>query len=379
MVFVLLSMTCLLGVVAFAVDIGVLLRAKRVMQIAADSGAIAGAAELKYGDVTAAAGAAAAQNGITTVTVNNPPVNGPYAGNANYVEVIAYQDQSTFFMNMFNRSSMTVSARAVATLGSSGTCAYTLGTSGADFDNIGVASITLTNCGMLDNSASGNAFSNSIGALIFSANSIGIVGGRSSGLGVESFPSASPVTGIAAVSDPLAYLTEPSIASCGAALIFAAETTTVSPGCYDGLTITGAANLTFTPGLYVFNGPISLTGAANLSGTGVTFFFNNSLLLTGLATMNLSAPTSGTWNGILFFESRTDSLPVALTGAAASILQGIIYMPNASLDLTGIGLMHLYTPFVVSQLRNTGVIVLTLNNYASVNPSSPLTSARLVE
>ncbi|HVC91368.1 MAG TPA: pilus assembly protein TadG-related protein, partial [Acidobacteriaceae bacterium] len=82
----LLCMTCLLGFVGFAADVGTLLRAKRNMQIAADSAAIAGAAELTYGGMTTAADAAAAQNGVVvgvnggTVTVNSPPTAGPYAG-----------------------------------------------------------------------------------------------------------------------------------------------------------------------------------------------------------------------------------------------------------------------------------------------------------
>ena len=54
MILTLLCMTCLLGFVAFAADVGTLLHAKRNLQIAADSAAIAGAAELNYGDMTAA-------------------------------------------------------------------------------------------------------------------------------------------------------------------------------------------------------------------------------------------------------------------------------------------------------------------------------------
>src|ERR1035437_9302695 len=114
-----LCFTMLLGFVALAVDVGLMFRAKRVMQTAADSGAIAGAEELNYADVTAAAQADAARNGVTngsdgaTVAVNNPQLQGPHTGSAGYVEVIVSQSQATYFMNVFSRGSMTVSGRAV--------------------------------------------------------------------------------------------------------------------------------------------------------------------------------------------------------------------------------------------------------------------------
>ena len=73
-----LCMTCLFGFAALAADVGIMLREKRLLQIAADSAAIAGALELNYSaaSVTSAAKAASAQNGFTdgsggvTVTVN---------------------------------------------------------------------------------------------------------------------------------------------------------------------------------------------------------------------------------------------------------------------------------------------------------------------
>ena len=109
-----LCMTCLFGFVALAADVGVMLREKRLVQTAADSAAIAGALELNYypSGVTAAALAAAGQNGFSasssgvtttngvTVTVNNPPQNGPHQV-AGYVEVIVSQIQPTLFMSVF--------------------------------------------------------------------------------------------------------------------------------------------------------------------------------------------------------------------------------------------------------------------------------------
>jgi len=83
LIFSLLAMTVLFGFMGFAVDVGVLLRAKRAMQTAADSAAIAGAAELNYGGAVTAADAAAALNGVTigtnggAVAVNSPRCTDP--------------------------------------------------------------------------------------------------------------------------------------------------------------------------------------------------------------------------------------------------------------------------------------------------------------
>ena len=56
-----LSMTVLVGFLALAIDVGMLFRAKRNMQIAADAAAIAGALDYKYnGSITSAQTAAEA-------------------------------------------------------------------------------------------------------------------------------------------------------------------------------------------------------------------------------------------------------------------------------------------------------------------------------
>ncbi|MGO9435463.1 MAG: TadE/TadG family type IV pilus assembly protein [Terracidiphilus sp.] len=386
LVLAILAMSMLLGFMALAVDVGTLFRARRAVQTAADAAAIAAALDYKYNGAsatnTSVANAASAANGYTNgsggvvVTTRIPPVDGPNLGAQGFAEVTVSAPNPTFFMSLFNYKNIPVGARAVAGHGTTENCMYLLGATGADFDNTGAATIDLTNCGLVDDSSSGNALSNT-GALTMSASSIGIVGG-SSNSGAETL-TPTPTTGITPSGDPL-NRTPPSTAGCGAALSYpTAVTTTVTQGCYDGLSVTAAANLTFSPGLYVINGPIVLTGAATLKGTGVTFYFNGATTLNGSAVLQFSAPTTGTWNGIVFYEDPADANTFALTGATTSNLQGIIYLPNATLDLTGATSMTLYTAFVVKQLRNTGAISLTLNDYLTKNPSSPLAVTTLVE
>src|ERR1700760_4731190 len=111
LILVALGLTCILGFVGLATDVGVLLHAKRNLQIAADAAALAGANYINIDStkIVAAGKAASAQNGVT-----NGPLYGPHAGVAGYIEAIVTQTQPTFFMRLFNFTSMPVAARAVA-------------------------------------------------------------------------------------------------------------------------------------------------------------------------------------------------------------------------------------------------------------------------
>lgn len=227
LVTVALSMTVLLGFLAFAADVGLLWRAKRMMQTAADAGAVNGAAEIPADDWNAGAQAGAALNGVTngvngaTVTVNNPPLSGAYAGVNDYVEVIASKSEKTTFMGIFGFPSMTVSARAVAYNTPSKDCVITLGTSptppgatGAGIAISGSGSLNVPGCGVVDD---GDGTGNSDGAINLSgsasitAGSVTTAGSVASG--VESHITATNpstvTTGITPVSDPLSGTVSP--------------------------------------------------------------------------------------------------------------------------------------------------------------------------
>ena len=313
LVMTILFMTMLLAFMALAVDVGILFRARRVVQGAADAAAVAAALDYKYNqNVTSAQNAAylaTAANGYTngsngvavTITQEN---TGLYASCRGCFEAKVKAPNRTFFMSLFNYNSIDVGARAVAGHGTWENCVILLGGTGADFDSTGAAAVNLTNCGLIDDSSSGNAFS-STGAITMTAKSIGIVGGTS--IGGASSITPTPVTGVTPSGDPL-NLTAPSTAGCGGLLTYSGATThTISQGCYSGLTTAGSTILNLNPGLYVFNGNVNLGGSSTITGSNVTIFFNQGFTINGAVTMNLSAPTNGAWNGILFFESPADT------------------------------------------------------------------------
>jgi hypothetical protein len=279
---------------------------------------------------------------------------------------------------------MNVSARAVAGNGPGSGCIFTLDTSGTDIGLSGSGDLNMPDCGVLVNSASTSALTISNNANL-TAQSIGIVGGYSGGSSGNLNPT--PITGVAPAPDPLSYLPKPtfSTSSCindphptgNATLGPSVAGGTI---CYNGLSISGSGTVTLNPGVYIINGAMSQTGSEQISGTGITIYLaapNGSLSLTGSGALNISAPTSGTYNGILFFEDPNDTNSLKVGGSNGSNLSGIFYAPNASLSLAGSSGATFYTDLVVNSLSITGTN--NLRNYATANPNTPLTAPRVVE
>ena len=149
-----LSMSLLLGFMGFATDVGQLFHAKRSLQIGADDAAVSGVMAYKYGtqagksssailtDIQNAAAVALSANGITNATVTNsyssdvttptlyissPPADGPNRGSTGFVEAVLTVPQNTMFMAVFGFSSVNVTTRAVAGIGSTSEgCIYVL-------------------------------------------------------------------------------------------------------------------------------------------------------------------------------------------------------------------------------------------------------------
>jgi hypothetical protein len=93
-------------------------------------------------------------------------------------------------------------------------------------------------------------------------------------------------------------------------------------------------------------------GSSNttLTGTGVTFYNTCStspcnggsagyqpISITGNLTATLSAPNSGSYNGILFYEDRTvqTNSTDEITGNTSLSLTGALYFPKSGLKFSG--------------------------------------------
>ncbi len=108
--------------------------------------------------------------------------------------------------------------------------------------------------------------------------------------------------------------------------------------------MTGNINLTFNPGTYILlGGGLNATGNVSLTGSNLTFYdtFDAShtyapISLTGNLPINLSATTSGSLAGMLFFQDRNaPSGTQSITGNANENLTGALYFPRSQLNYTG--------------------------------------------
>ncbi|HXX21665.1 MAG TPA: pilus assembly protein TadG-related protein [Terriglobia bacterium] len=444
------GLTVLLLAAGIGVDIGYLRYQKRCIQAAADSAAIAGAAEINYGDVTQAAQTDSATNGYTngsnnvTVTVYNPPNDGPHAGVSGYVEVLVSKVQPTFFAKVAGFNNVTVTARAVAYAGSGQGCIYALAPTGTGVLMNGGTNIT-SQCGVYINSNSSQAL------LMNGTNTLDdrftdIVGGDL--LNGSNTTNPTPTTGIVASSDPLAYLdnSEPSISTpcsggstypaingtganvtitpgsnCysvtingsnntvtlnpgnygsvtvngtgnnvtlgagiyGNVLINGSGTLTFGPGQYSSITGNGTPNEIFNPGLYVISsGNVILNGTNGMSGTGVTFYLGpnaGGITVNGSDTTSLSAPTSGTYAGILFFQNPSDTSNATFNGSNGTVWNGAIYLPKAQVTMNGSNSSSAqYTILVANNLVLNGTDTFN-DNYSSLAQGSPIKTATLGE
>ena len=393
-VMVVIALAVLVTIVGLANDIGYAWRARLGMQSAADAGAMAGADALFMGGGTnpsSAAQAATAQNGFSngsgtttnsnhvTVTVNNPPASGPNSGNSNAVEVIVTQSQPTYFLAVAGFSSLSVSARSVASISSSSNCMYSLSQSANPALSMASNSNISSSCGIVINSSGGQALSGASNDSI-SAPSLGIVGGKSFG---GSLPS-NTTTGAAVVADPLAYLPTPSPGgSCTTwPSIGPNATANIPAGYYCGLTVksNSTVNLTST-GTYSFDGTVNLASNTTLNGTGVTLYFKSgSLSLSSNTALNLSAPTSGTYSGIVIFQDRADSTTLALSSNSGMTLTGAVYAPAANVTLASNAFANVYSIFVAATISISSNSAININaNYSGLANGSPIKAAAAVE
>ena len=258
-------MVALTGFMGLALDVGSLYHHRRVMQTAADAGALGGGAEVHRGQtafITTSALAATAENGYAdgtngvTVTVNRPPLTGPYAADPAAVEVLIAQPSPTYFMRLFGWTTVQVPARAVAWAGAADkNCIYVLEETdpGALFFT---SSAQLTaGCGLRVNSsdAGGTHLSSSTSVTVDSASLTGDYVEESSsalnavaGMQTNAWP-RSP--------DPLAYLTPPPTGGCDFVdLELDLPSVILWPGVYCGkLTVRNNTLVTLMPGTYVFD------------------------------------------------------------------------------------------------------------------------------
>lgn len=358
--------------------------------------------------------------GATLVVVNNPPsclASDPHNGNDSYVETIVARNVPTFFTKIFGFNSATITARAEGGLGGGSSCVFALDQAASGALTNVLAGFT-SSCGVVVESNSGSAFNCFLG--IFNAPYIGVVGGD--GFPLCLFGGASPSTGIKDPNptDPLAYrqaamkAAAPSPTTCGTSttspytghsggLLTITSAATLNPGTYcGGISINPGANVTLTPGIYTLtstsasNGGLTVYAGTTVSGGGGVAFYNSNIrngsAVAGpnggvnfvcssctAGSVVLTAPTSGPFEGILFFQDPGNTSSSVVVGSATynTQLTGTSYFPSASVTFA-FDISVDYNDLVAKditfgvQWNSTTIATNSYNNYSTLANGSPL-------
>ena len=224
--------------------------------------------------------------------------------------------------------------------------------------------------GLFVDASSPNAIIASGNARINVGGTVQVVGGVSKSGNAQVTKTGVP----ASTNDPLSSLTSPGLTGLtnyGAVSVAGNTTRTLSPGVYTSIQLSGNANVTMSPGMYIIKGGgFTVSGNAGVSGSRVTIFnagsnYNGStdggnfggISLSGNGNLNLNPPTTGTYAGILIYQSRVNTRALSISGNANVNVNGTIYAANAALTMSGNG--QLDDTLVVNTLNISGNIALT--------------------
>jgi Flp pilus assembly protein TadG len=338
-----LSTPIVLGGAAFGVETGLWYLDQVKLQQIADTAAFAAAVDNRAGQsatvISASASSAATDNGFDTstdtLTLHTPPTSGS-SQNANSSEVLLTRNEQRYITQLFDSSPVTVRARAVATyVTAANACIIALDPSASQAVYFsGSSTITLKGCNVMSDSISSTSVYGQ-GANTMTLPCMMTSGDAYIHSGLTETACAAPMTQLPPVADPFRNVPEPAVTgNCQNS-----NGNSLQPGRYcNGLSINNS--VTFKPGVYIIDGgTFKANGNAVMTGSGVTFVLVNNATLSfnGNATMNFSPPTSGTYSGMLFFGSRSNSpsTSITLNGNAASVMTGAIYFPKQTVSYIG--------------------------------------------
>jgi hypothetical protein len=329
---------------------------------------------------------------IAANTGNAPTASGVTTGY--YVTArVTEQVPLTFLAVIAGRTNSTVAAVSTAgvTSTAAGDCVYVLDPSGTVLDPSGDLALNASNgvtvqseCGYWINSNGATALSVIGGASLTALNSskISLVGGytnanggtitplpthssaaldpfatrnvplQRSAIGGRTYACTYGASGGCADTSSANYKCDHGAPGAGTTYSTGGSNITLSPGVYcGGITIGNINSATFNPGVYILDGGGMKLGygggvSGGVTGTGVSFFNTGTnstyaaIQIINGANSTLSAPTSGSMAGLLFYQdpSLSPGISAATTSAFAGgvnlILAGSMYFVNTAINFS---------------------------------------------
>lgn len=365
------GLLAIVAVTALAIDVGVGYSSRAKAQAGADSASYAAAmAHLLDGkndeQAKALAIKLAAENGYvnggdTKVEVNIPPLSGPHAGDSFYIEVIINDRTDTYFADVLGIEFWDVAARSVATASNTSKpygiiALHPSACKALEVD--GNTEIKIKGAGTFTQSSCPNDAFHTQGSIIVDTSDNDVVGGWSTGGSVtpapgKAYPIVDPLLGLPAPLPPSSpvqacptfsgkasiKVLQPGVYNC-----------TISPngqwglqfmpGNYlitGGISMNGGGDVTFGKGVYTIRGSgLSLNGNGTVAGEEVMFYIEQGQVkLNGTGDMHFTAPESGTYEGVVFFQARSNATKLFMGGNSVQGGWGSVYAPAATIDYTG--------------------------------------------
>jgi hypothetical protein len=352
-----MSMPLLIGAAAIGVDTFSMSLAKRELQRYADSSALAGAQALAQEKAVRPSVdhdlALNRKRVVSNIVVETPPTAGANIGDPRAVRVVLTGPQPTPFFSFFAKSTPNIVARATGAVIFGGRfCMIALedgSTTGITFT--GNSTVDL-GCGVGTNSKATAGITASGSARVI-ASPVAAMGG------VPASSGYAPGTKLLPYSpkqvNPFASLPVPQVpANCQPRLdVNPNQSFTVQPNSTGVYCFTGGMDIkgtvTLAPGTYYLDGGSFTAGSqAVISGTGVTIILTSSNATSNPASvagvsmhagaqLNLSAPKTGTYGGVLFYQDPRAPLgnSVHINGNSSSSFQGGFYLPRAYMTFNG--------------------------------------------
>lgn len=374
-----LSLTMIFGLFGFTVDLGASYYQKQKAQGAAESAALAAASYAKINGVSCGTNGITCNSTLTSCSniasgtilyvgcqyanQNGFPMSSismaanlssttaapcSNCGSPSYwIQAQVSTTNNNLFLGVANIANPNINATAVAgvtaTSGGAATgggCVYVLNATAANAWVQSGGNFTTT-CGVYIDSSNAKAFVMSGGIDTFNSGSnLYIVGNDSKTGGILQFNGGgSGKTKQASFSNPVSGLTAPTPATpCTAdPNISGGNSNPIAAGTYCSLTISGGNGIVFSGTYIITSGNFSISGGNFSTAAGGATIYLPSTNTTGGIEISggngtFTAPTSGSLQGFALWQNN--SLSANVSGGNFTV-NGIIYMPNASLAYSG--------------------------------------------
>lgn len=342
-----LLLVSFIGLSALAIDLGYWRYQERAQQTATDSAAIAAAQASVFPSPNAASAAYADANtnGFATPSATisiDPNYSDAYTGNSGgAVKVTISKSYPRFFSGFFSGGTQSIATTAVAKLAEIGTGCLTGLDPNGSMDLHG-QKMQGSGCSIQEN-----------GTLKCSGGDYGVIvgievnAGNNSNVSCKDGPNTAYVS---VVSDPCPYVPGclsyalASASTLGLNCVPGAGCTptcvspqtppvsggTATPGCYNGASF---SNATVFDGNYTFVNGATFNNAMTTGADGASFYIASGALnvsshQVGTSSTPFSAPTSGSYAGILFYQPPVNTN--SLTLSANIWASGMWYFPTVS-------------------------------------------------